>query len=214
MLPQYITLHKNSKDIAGQHFGRLIVLGPTQYRHHKLMWLCSCSCGNMTEVAASDLCTRNTKSCGCLNAEKILSRKKSDKITEHPLYRTWSNIKTRCMNSRNQAYHRYGECGIDICDEWKDSFLIFCEYVSKLENYRAKGFSLDRIDNEQGYQPGNLKWSTAIEQARNRRDNRVISYSGKAQTIAAWAEEIGIKYQTLWRRLHSGWTTERALSKL
>lgn len=120
-------------------------------------------------------------------------------------YNAWHCIKQRCGNPKNTSYPRYGGRGITLCDRWH-SFDSFLEDVGEI----PIGKTLDRIDNNKGYEPGNVRFATAEEQSNNRRSNRLIEYKEKSQTAAQWAKEIGIPYKTFHYRLQNGWTLEEA----
>lgn len=113
-------------------------------------------------------------------------------------YRAWINIKSRCLVPTDANYYRYGARGITIAPEWRDDFAAFYEHVGARP---GPGYSIDRIDNNGDYAPGNIRWATAREQASNRRSNRFLSFGGRTQTVAQWAREIGITRQGLRRRL-------------
>jgi hypothetical protein len=85
------------------------------------------------------------------------------------MFMRWETMKSRCHNPNNPAYKDYGGRGIEVCTEWRDSFDLFFQYVSSLEHFNEPGRSIDRIDNNDGYRPGNVRWATASEQARNKR---------------------------------------------
>lgn len=119
---------------------------------------------------------------------------------------------SRCLNPKDKSYARYGGRGISVCLEWRDTPLSFYSHVEGLPGYGEKDKSLDRIDNLDSYKPGNVKWSTRVEQARNTRFNKVISFNGKTQCLAAWAEEVGIGSSTIRGRLKKGWGIEEALT--
>jgi hypothetical protein len=128
------------------------------------------------------------------------------------LFRLWYEIIRRCTDPKRKAYANYGGRGIRICDEWRQSFVAFRDYVIQLAHCGEEGYSLDRIDNGGNYEPGNLRWATRSEQARNKRNTRWLTYQGKTQSITAWAEELGVKQKVLEKRLRIGWTVERTLS--
>jgi len=114
------------------------------------------------------------------------------------LHQLWLNIKDRCGNSKNPYFHNYGGRGITICDEWGSSFSAFSVAVGERPSPRH---TIDRIDNDLGYVPGNIRWATRKEQAQNMRKNNFLEHNGRTQTIAAWAEEIGVVPSTLWYRI-------------
>jgi hypothetical protein len=118
----------------------------------------------------------------------------------------------RCHNSESSNFKNYGSRGISVCSEWRDSFDAFHSYVAGLPNYGEIGYSLDRIDNNGNYQPGNVRWATRKEQNRNTRNNRLLTHNGKTQCATAWAEEVGLKKNLVEVRLSRGWDIEIALT--
>lgn len=124
-------------------------------------------------------------------------------------YRAWSLIKDRCLNPKAPAFKDYGGRGITVCDEW----LSYPSFLLSVGRRPSAGMTLDRVDNNLGYIPGNVKWSTKKEQARNRRSSRVLTLEGKSATMAEWVEALSINQGTLSSRINRyGWTVERALS--
>jgi hypothetical protein len=119
----------------------------------------------------------------------------------------------RCTLPRNCNYPNYGDRGISICSEWKEDFQAFYEYVSQLPGFGVKGITLDRCDTNGNYEPGNMRWATIQQQARNRRNNFLITYQGKTQCLQAWADEVGIGRRTIAARLKRGWSVEDALTE-
>lgn len=212
MLPQFITLQKNAKDITGQRFGRLVALGPVSRHKGHIKWLCQCDCGNIKEVDPSHLRRSLTVSCGCYHSERTTTLNTTHGMKNTLLYDVWCGIVQRCTNPNSKRYADWGGRGIAICEEWRHDFQSFFDHVSQLEHYGDKGRSLDRVDNNGNYEPGNLKWSTQSEQTRNTRANRLLTFSGKTQCIAAWEDELGLRKGQISNRLYRGWSVERALS--
>jgi len=168
-------------DLSGKIFHRLLVVrrnGST--KHKKALWNCLCVCGQYKTIIGSDLTSGTTKSCGCLAIEHIRElgvatrgmpnkgtlrhgmSKDSNKLPS--VYRIWQNIKTRCFNKNCHDYLNYGGRGITVCDRWLE-FKNFYEDMGD----RPEGLSLDRIDNDGNYEPGNCRWTTFREQRMNQR---------------------------------------------
>lgn len=129
---------------------------------------------------------------------------KSHGLRHTNIYSKWSGIKRRCLNQNERSYKDYGGRGIKICDEWIDNFQAFYDYVSKLEHFGEKGYSLDRIDVNSNYEPNNLRWADRKTQNRNRRDNIYVEYNGARVLLLEVAEITGISYTTLKKRIRAG----------
>lgn len=150
-------------DLVGQKFGRLSVISCGPKIGNNYSWECLCDCGIAVLIRGSSLKYGNTTSCGC--AQK-------DAVTKHgllndPVYHSWNSIKGRCLNPKNKDYKRYGAVGISICTEWAESFQSFYDYIGPRPDDKNK-WSVERISNLKGYEPGNVKWALPDEQARNR----------------------------------------------
>lgn len=125
-------------------------------------------------------------------------------------YKIWAGIIQRCRNPKNPNYFRYGGNGIDICDEWRDSFPAFLAAVGTRP---SSAHSIDRINNATGYAPGNVRWTTPREQAQNQSTTRFIEAFGERLCLAEWARKKQISIVTLFSRLdHLGWSPERAIA--
>ena len=116
-------------------------------------------------------------------------------------------MKRRCNNPKNKRYKVYGGRGIKVCAEWEDSFENFCEWA--LNSGYSDDLTIDRIDNDKGYSPDNCRWATAAEQNRNYSRNHMITYNGKTQCLADWADEYGIGRSTIIQRIKRGWPLEK-----
>lgn len=193
--------------LAGAVFGRLTVLAvgkpPGSYRYTAI---CRCECGTKEFKTRLDALTAgNTVSCGCYGREMHRTHGQ----TRSGLHSIWRHMINRCTDPKDRAYPDYGGRGISVCQRW----LAFENFVADMLPSRKPSLTLERNNNDGNYEPANCRWATRSEQADNRRMAITLTFSGKTQTIARWAEEIGINYQTLWTRLQvERWSVERALT--
>jgi len=193
-------------DLTNQRFNRLVAIkrvGSTKDK--KATWLCHCDCGNEKIIIGKELRSGNTQSCGCFNKEQISKACKKHDGKGTRLYCIWKNMRQRCFNVNNPKYQRWGGRGITICEEW-NTYTNFRDWALSA-GYEDK-LSIDRIDNNGNYEPGNCRWATDKEQTRNARSN--IVYHGKC--LAEWCEELGLDYDSAYRRIAvQKWTFERTL---
>lgn len=196
------------KELSGQRFGRLTVIEEAgRNKNQNVIWSCRCDCGNITTALTSSLISGNTRSCGCLHKETFSAKKHGKRNTR--LYRIWYHMRERCNNKNAAHYSDYGGRGITVCKDWDSGFQPFYEWATS--NGYKDGLTIDRVDNNKGYSPDNCRWATYNEQARNKRNNLNITYNGKTQTLKEWANELGIRYTTLWQRLYKrGLSIEKA----
>lgn len=156
-------------DLSGSRYGRLLVMKRvTNSPAGKTRWQCVCDCGEQVEVVGSNLRRGTTTSCGCAQREAVGSLSKTHGMSTHPLYKVWLGQRNRCRNPNSHKWSAYGGRGIRFAEVW-DDFSVWLEYVLALPFYGDPKRSLDRIDNDGNYEPGNLRWATASEQASNRR---------------------------------------------
>lgn len=133
--------------------------------------------------------------------------------TKHGLHRSreygiWRGMRERCGNPRRPEYPNYGGRGIRVCDRWQE-FAAFYEDMGPC----PPGYSIDRIDNDGNYEPGNCRWASRVEQQRNRSDNALLTIDGVTATLAEWSERSGLRHATLDARLRRGWDPALAISR-
>ena len=203
----------NEYDLVGLNFGKLTVLECLGKTGKYYYYNCICECGNIKSIERINLMSGHTTSCGCFIKEKNISRCTTHGCAGEELktseYRIWNHIKERCNNPKDKRYSDWGGRGITICDEWTNSFDTF---LFDMGTRPSPKHSIDRIDNNKGYYKENCKWSTKIEQGRNKRNNVNIFYLGETKCLSEWAEILGLRYWTLYNRIYRGWNFERALS--
>lgn len=199
-------------DLCGRRFERLTVVRCAGIdKRGGYLWECKCACGAECVMRSDHLRRGEVQSCGCLNRERAAetAAKTGRANRKHggdgtPLYSIWRNAKDRCYRRNHPQYQAYGGRGITVCKEWANDFGAFRAWA--LANGYANGLSLDRIDNSKGYSPINCRWTTAKEQARNRRSNRIID----GKPIAEWAESACVSYGAVLHRLNNGWNIQDA----
>ena len=152
-------------DLIGQKFGRLTVLGRGANKGAKVKWICQCECGRVTASGSSDLRLGKSTACRiCSNVKHGSTRHGVGAVTRE--YRTWLTMNQRCRNPNATGFSHYGGRGITICERWAD----FRNFLADM-GPRPEGTSLDRIDNDGNYEPGNCRWATRHEQNLNKRHN-------------------------------------------
>lgn len=158
-------------NIVGKRFGKLIVV-KFNGKNNKgyLEWLCLCECGKEVAILSSSLIRGVSRSCGCGVIDSVTKHGKS----YDPVYRSWESMVQRCTNKHNAKYGSYGGRGITVCEDW----LTFENFYKDMGD-RPMGKTIDRINNNGNYCKENCKWSTAKEQANNRRNNKTIVPGGK-----------------------------------
>ena len=207
-------------DLSGRRFGRLVALSFRNGRRPSgtsyVIWSCRCDCGSTSDVAANELLTGDSKSCGCLVIEgKPRKHGHSRKNKKSPEYKVWCGMKDRCSNEANKHFNDYGGRGIVVCEKWRSDFSAF---LSDMGPRPSEKHSIDRIDNNSGYEPGNCRWATASEQALNKRARlpsyRIMVDGVPLNKIAKEAsEKLGIHPFTIFKRYRRGLRGEFLLAK-
>jgi hypothetical protein len=203
-------------DLAGQRFGRWLVLGPEVIRDRRMTKiLCGCSCGTIDWVHLRNLRNGRSASCGCTLFRHGLTNTLAE--------RCWRSMLTRCYNPANKSFHRYGGRGITVCARWRGSL---AAYYADMGDPPSPDHSIDRIDNDGGYWCGkaecpdcgpagrtpNCRWATPKEQARNSQSARMITFQGRTLCMTDWSGELGFPLGLVGRRISQGWSVEKALT--
>lgn len=188
----------------GTPFGSLTTTGVVT-RTYRVMWECRCVCGNITYVCGQQL-RAGTSSCkGCVSRRRMTTHGQ----TGTKLHKIWRSMISRCENPKSPSYKYYGAKGIAVCSSWRKSFEAF---ATDMHGFRL-GLSIDRIDSSGNYEPGNCRWATPTEQARNQKNNVLVEFNGRSMSMAEAAEIANLPYSAVSQRIRKlKWTTERALS--
>lgn len=201
------------RDLTGQKFSKLIVIGFSHIKNGHACWICMCECGNETVSIGNDLLNGHKQSCGCLRKETMSAILTKHNLTMHPLYGVWRTMRQRCYNPNNKQYSYYGYRGIQVCSEWKADFLSFFNWA--VSNGYNKGLSIERIDNNANYCPENCKWVTHLTQCNNQRSNIQVVYHGVLQPFAALFDGDKKRRRKAMQRIKKlGWDADRAIDTL
>ncbi len=182
-----------SPDFVGKRYGRLVIIKSLPNVRQNSTWECVCDCGAVKAVAARHLRSGGTKSCGCWGRENVTAANTKHGWYYTSTYKIWAGMIKRCVNEKTKAYPRYGGRGISVHPPWRDSFEAFLADMGE----RPAGLSLDRVDNDGNYEPGNCRWTTMKQQNRNRNNNRMLTVFGETHPMATWSEELGIPYSRI-----------------
>lgn len=199
---------KRHGDLTGQTFGKLTVLSCTVPRG-KRAWLCRCDCGVEKEVGQEYLLRSPCPSCGCEDR-----RRKSERATTHGAaagqdfslsYWTWRGMKSRCYVQSDSMFRYYGGRGITICPRW----LTFTSFIADMGERPSRAHTIERIDTDGNYEPGNCRWATRTEQMRNMRRNVYVETPEGRMLAADLARHFGILPANVIRWKRWGWSDER-----
>lgn len=202
------------RNLVGKRFGALEVvsysrkhIGPCGASYH--YWIARCDCGQTIERRGSHLTHKKRKevqSCGCLIATQCGLRTRTHGLKSHSAYNSWVKMLHRCTNPDNKDYINYGGRGITVCARWHD-VVCFIEDMGE----KPKGCSIERLNNDLGYNKENCVWATMAQQNRNKRSNRIISLGDRTMHLVDWAKHVGISVSALHQRL-ARMPIERALN--
>lgn len=179
---------------------------PNQEKYPELLrdWSCRCHCGEVFDAVRIDVDSGRIKGCGCARGRHKL-RPEDRKASRTRV--AWYSMHWRCEASSDH-YEDYKGRGISVCKRWR-SYANFLEDMGECK----PGYTLERIDNSKGYEPGNCRWATNAEQQRNKRNNRLETAFGRTQLLIEWSEETGLGGPTIRQRIdRMRWTPEQALA--
>lgn len=168
---------------------------------------CQCDCGSRRVIRLDQLKGGQSKSCGCLTRDVAAARATIHGATKSRLHNLWCGMRARCNKPTRRGYSEYGGRGIKVCSRWED-FECFRRDIGEPPSTKH---SLDRIDVNGNYEPGNVRWATSAEQNANKRDNIFTVINGEKLCLKEACRRVGIKYPTVQGRMSRGWSLEAAL---
>jgi len=200
----------NRIDMTDQRFNILTVISeaPKAGARERRYWNCICDCGRSCVVSQDNLKHGGVKSCGCLQRKQQESGQRTHGGCGTVEHNTWASMLQRCRGTNPRSYKDYAGRGICVCLQWFD----FPTFLKDMGARPSKHHSIERLDVNGNYEPGNCIWATKAVQANNTRGNRVIVHEVRSQTLAQWAAEVGMKPSTLRKRIEAGWPVGSALS--
>jgi len=213
--PEDIVFHPHPKDkrfvdMTGKTYGHLTVVGfagrvDAKIKHR--IWYAKCTCGSVKTFYASNLTGGIAKSCGCMKGSLITKRKTRHGMAGTSENKYWSTMKARYNGSRPADFKNYAGRGSMVCSRWIESFDNFLEDMG---HKPSPSHSIDRINNDGNYEPGNCRWATQSRQGRNTRVNRIVVFNGEAMCMSDLADKVGVSARVISKRTKRGWSLEDA----
>ncbi len=205
---QELSLRPRMHNLAGKRFGRVTVTTYLGKVGGRTRWEYRCDCGRTGSAATANLNSGFATQCrDCAHkARGLLVRTHGRSKT--PEWTIWTHIRQRCYNPNDHAYCDYGGRGITVCPEWRDSFAAFFRDMGLRP---SPDHTIERTDNSGPYSPENCVWADSKTQARNTRQNHMLTHNGITQCLAAWSESCGVGSATIRYRLKRGWSVARAI---
>lgn len=190
---------------AGDRFGRFVAVAAVA----DPVWLFDCDCGTRSQRRKYPVVSGRILSCGCLRNEKTVERQTTHGRRNTSEYNVWRSMRDRCFNPNSEYSAEYAGRGIIVCQRWNESF---SDFFADMGARPSPSHTIDRIDNDGNYEPGNCRWATKREQANNRRSNRRLTFMGVTCGVSEWADRQGLGRSTVEWRIKRGWSVERALT--
>lgn len=196
-------------DITGERYGKLVAVRRLP-EHALSRWVLRCDCGNKTEAYLSNVRSGQVQSCGCAGSQATIGARSlkhghSVGFRKSRTAAAWRNAKTRCFNKKNAKYPAYGGRGITMNPEWANDFSAFLRDMGECPD----GLTLERIDVNGNYEPGNCRWATKQEQHTNKRDSIRVG----TMTLKNYAVSVGVDYKRIHYRMNRYGETPQQAAK-
>lgn len=201
---------RTMRDLAGERYGRWLVLSFSHQKNRASYWLCRCDCGTERTVIGTTLINGSSLGCGCTRMANMRKGRRTHGATgtkrRHPEYNIWRNMRGRCHNPKYLDYPRYGGRGITVCDEWMNDF---SRFIFDMGPRPSLKHSIERLDNDAGYSKENCIWATNTVQANNKRNTIFLILDGEQISLPDACRKLSISYDMVKCRRLSGWPRER-----
>ena len=205
----------NLRNLIGQTFGNLTVMrhvpryGVERRKGFNALWLCRCVCGREVRVPSDKLILGRKKSCAIAgHIWRGPPREPGVTALYRSEYNSWRSMMGRCFDQRQHNYANYGGRGIGVCERW----LGFSNFLEDMGSKPTPWHTIERLDNDRGYEPGNCRWATRKEQSRNQRRSVYIELGGRRELLIDACGRYGLPLGLVYGRLKNGWSIETALS--
>lgn len=195
----------------GSRFDRWLTVAPAFRLGQRKLVPCRCDCGTERNVEHSHLAKGVSKSCGCLALDLVTThghKSKDQDVGGSHEYRTWRAMHQRTSDPNSKSYADYGGRGITVCERWST----FENFYADMGPRPGDDYSIERKENDKGYSPENCKWAIRMEQAKNKRNNRILTDGVRTMHLADWARELGCEPGTIMGRINRGWSEARAVT--
>jgi hypothetical protein len=195
---------------VGTRFGRWrVIFAPDRtYKRRRRIIVVQCQCLTIHEVDRANVVNRSNPGCLGCRPPKAPTHGHNRIGRESPTHRSWRSMLYRCEYPSQECWPRYGGNGVTVCERWHT----FENFLTDMGE-RPSGTTLDRIENDKGYEPGNCRWATRHRQNLNRKNTKMVTFQGTTKPLADWADEYGLSYACLHERLLDGWPVEDALRR-
>lgn len=205
--------------IIGTTFGHWTVLGvaPKSPNNSCIRYLCMCECGTEKSVQRRHLNSGLSASCGCHRYDNVVThgqtRGSVQDVRRNKTYKSWVSMIARCHGKSSKACEKtlrnYKDRGISVCDRWRYSY---ADFLSDMGERPSPAFSIDRINNDGNYEPGNCRWATKKEQCRNTSRTVKVCFRGEIRPLIEWCEILEVRRSLIYQRLRNGWSIDRAFT--